>query len=64
MNNLLEKDILDILKTVIDPSQNDNIVDLGLVKDIQIKKDNLFVTLEAPSHRGLALEPIRKMAEN
>ena len=41
MNNLLEKDILDNLKTVIDPSQNDNIVDLGLVKDIQIKKNNL-----------------------
>ena len=46
MNNLLEKDILDNLKTVIDPSQNDNIVDLGLVKDIQIKKNNLLFAQE------------------
>ncbi len=63
MSKILEKDILDNLKRVQDPSQNNNIVDLGYVRSIEIKDKNLFVTLEVPSHRGLAMEPIRKLAE-
>ena len=63
MNKLLKNDVLDNLKGVQDPSQNNNIVDLGFVKNIEIKGENLFVTLEVPSHRGPSMEPIRKLAE-
>ncbi len=64
MTNILEKDILNNLRNIFDPSQNKNIVELGLVKNILIKKENIFVSLEVPAHRGLAMEPIRKLAEN
>ena len=63
MSNILKKEILDNLKDVQDPSQSNNIVALGFVKNIEIKESNLFVTLEVPSHRGPAMEPIRKLAE-
>ncbi len=63
MSEILEKEILNNLKGVQDPSQNNNIVDLGFVKNIEVKESNLFVTLEVPSHRGPAMEPIRKLAE-
>ena len=63
MSEVLEKEILNNLKGVQDPSQNNNIVDLGFVKNIEVKESSLFVTLEVPSHRGPAMEPIRKLAE-
>ena len=63
MSEILEKEILNNLKGVQDPSQNNNIVDLGFVKNIEVKESSLFVTLEVPSHRGPAMEPIRKLAE-
>ena len=64
MSEISEKEILDNLKGVHDPSQNNNIVDLGFVKNIEVKESNLFVTLEVPAHRGPAMEPIRKLAEH
>ena len=63
MSEISEKEILDNLKGVHDPSQNNNIVDLGFVKNIEVKESNLFVTLEVPAHRGPAMEPIRQLAE-
>ena len=63
MSEILEKEILNNLKGVQDPSQNNNIVDLGFIKNIEVKESILFVTLEVPSHRGPAMEPIRKLAE-
>ena len=63
MSEILEKEILNNLKGVQDPSQNNNIVDLGFIKNIEVKESSLFVTLEVPSHRGPAMEPIRKLAE-
>ena len=63
MSEISEKEILDNLKGVHDPSQNNNIVDLGFVKNIEVKESNLFVTLEVPAHRGPAMEPLRQLAE-
>ena len=63
MSEILEKEILNNLKDLQDPSQNNNIVDLGFVKNIEVKENSLFVTLEVPYHRGPAMEPIRKLAE-
>ena len=40
MSKILEKEILNNLKGVQDPSQNNNIVDLGFVKNIEVKENN------------------------
>ena len=63
MNKIFKNEVLDNLKRIHDPSQNNNIVDLGFVKNIEVKNESLFVTLEVPSHRGPSMEPIRKLAE-
>ena len=63
MNKIFKNEVLDNLRRTHDPSQNNNIVDLGFVKNIEVKNESLFVTLEVPSHRGPSMEPIRKLAE-
>ena len=55
--------ILTALSAVEDPSQNSDIVSLGLVQGIQIKDSNISFMLAVPPHRGPAMEPIRKAAE-
>jgi len=55
--------ILAALSAVEDPSQNSDIVSLGLVQGIQIKDSNISFMLAVPPHRGPAMEPIRKAAE-
>ncbi len=42
---LLADDILDLLATVIDPELAMNIVDLGLVYDVQVQKDAVSVSM-------------------
>jgi len=63
MTNITEDLILQTLKEVEDPSQSKDIVSLGLISNITIKDTNVAVTLEVPIHRGAAMEPIRKLAQ-
>jgi len=63
MTNLTEELILKTLSEVKDPSQSKDIVSLGLVSNVNIKDSNVSVTLEVPVHRGSAMEPIRKLAQ-
>ena len=63
MNNITKELILKTLSEVKDPSQSKDIVSLGLVSNINIKDSNVSVTLEVPVHRGSAMEPIRKLAQ-
>ena len=63
MAGLTEQLILSALSAVDDPSQNDNIVALGLVQAVQIKDSNVSFMLVVPPHRGPAMEPVRKAAE-
>jgi len=63
MTALTEERILAALATVEDPSQNNDIVALGLVQAIQIKDSNVSFMLVVPPHRGPAMEPVRKRAE-
>ena len=63
MTNITEDFILQILKEVEDPSQSKDIVSLGLISNITIKGTNVAVTMEVPVHRGLSMEPIRKLAQ-
>lgn len=63
MTNITEELILKTLSEVKDPSQSKDIVSLGLVSNINIKDSNVSVTLDVPVHRGSAMEPIRKLAQ-
>ncbi|XDZ66091.1 Mrp/NBP35 family ATP-binding protein [Alphaproteobacteria bacterium LSUCC0684] len=64
MTDLTEDLILATLAGVMDPSQGKDIVALGLVDGITIKDSNIAVMLTVPPHRGPAMEPVRKAAEN
>ena len=63
MAKLTEEIILKALSTVQDPSQGNDIVALNLVTAIQIKDTNISFALQVPSHRGPAMEPVRRAAE-
>ena len=63
MAKLTEEIILKALSTVQDPSQGSDIVTLNLVTAIQIKDTNISFALQVPPHRGPAMEPVRRAAE-
>ena len=63
MTNITQELILKTLGEVKDPSQSKDIVSLGLVTNVNIKDSNVSVTLEVAVHRGSAMEPIRKLAQ-
>ena len=63
MAKLTEEVILKALSTVQDPSQGSDIVALNLVTAIQIKDTNISFALQVPPHRGPAMEPVRRAAE-
>jgi len=63
MADITEAAILTALESVQDPSQGGNIVALNMVTGIQIKGSNISFALEVPAHRGPAMEPVRRAAE-
>ena len=58
-----EQQVLDTLKRIEDPSQGKDLVSLGLVDGVTVKS-NIAVLLVVPPHRGPAMEPVRKLAED
>lgn len=63
MTDLDETVILEALAAVQDPSQGRDIVALDMVNAIQIKGSNISFALQVPAHRGPAMEPVRRAAE-
>ena len=59
-----EQQVLDTLKRIEDPSQGKDLVSLGLVDGVTVKDSNIAVLLVVPPHRGPAMEPVRKLAED
>lgn len=61
---LTKEEILNKLKTIIDPEIGINIVDLGLIYDLQIKDDNVAIkmTVTAPHcpMRAYFLEKVKE----
>jgi len=56
--------VLDELRRVKGPDLEGNIVDLGLVSEIQVKDDRIYFSITVPAQRAEELEPLRQAAES
>ena len=63
MAQVTEQQILDALKTVVDPDTGKDVVSAGMVSSLVIKDGNVAFALEVDPQRGPKLEPLRKEAE-
>ncbi|MEE8334080.1 MAG: Mrp/NBP35 family ATP-binding protein [Alphaproteobacteria bacterium] len=63
MAQITEGQILDTLRTVLDPDRGGDIVTLGMVSGIVVRDRNVGFTIEVDAERGPRLEPLRKQAE-
>ncbi len=63
MAKVTESQILDALRTVVDPDRGQDIVSLGMVSGLVIKDGNVGFAIEVDPQRGPRLEPLRKAAE-
>ena len=58
-----DKDVLDQLKTIIDPDLGEDIVTLGFVKNLNIDNDTVAFTLELTTPACPVRESFRKDCE-
>jgi len=64
MAQVTEAQILDALRAVRDPDQDQDIISLGIVTGLVIKDGNIGFAIEVDPKRGPHLEPMRKAAED
>ena len=58
-----KNEVLDALRRVKGPDLNGNIVDLGLVSEIQVQDGRVYFAITVPPARAEELEPLRQAAE-
>jgi len=63
MSPITQEQVLEALKSVIDPDRKQDIVSLGMVTGLQVKDGHVAFAIEVDPERGPALEPLRKEAE-
>ncbi len=63
MSQVTEQQILEALKSVKDPENGGNIVELKMVSGLVIKDGNVGFAIEVEPERGPRMEPLRKSAE-
>jgi ATP-binding protein involved in chromosome partitioning len=63
MMQVTEQQIVDALKTVVDPDKQKDIVSLGMVSGLQLKDGHVAFAIEVDPERGAEMEPLRKTAE-
>ncbi len=63
MSRVTEAEVLEALKTVIDPGLGKDIVASNMVKGVVVRDGNVGFAIEVDPRRGPALEPLRKEAE-
>ncbi|MBT6138693.1 MAG: iron-sulfur cluster carrier protein ApbC [Rhodospirillaceae bacterium] len=63
MAQVTEEQVLDALRTVMDPDKNQDLVSLGMISGVIVKDGNVGFTIEVEPERGPHLEPLRKTAE-
>jgi ATP-binding protein involved in chromosome partitioning len=64
MPEVSEGQILEALKTVMDPDKGSDIVSLGMVSGVINRSGNIGFAIEVEAERGPKLEPMRKAAED
>ena len=63
MSPITQEQVLEALKSVIDPDRKQDIVSLGMVTGLQVKDGHVAFAIEVDPERGPSLEPLRKEAE-
>jgi ATP-binding protein involved in chromosome partitioning len=63
MPEITVEQVLAALKTIKDPDQDQNIVDLDMIMGLQLKDGHVAFGIEIDAERGEKLEPLRKAAE-
>ena len=63
MSQVSERQILDALKTVIEPERRSDVVSLGMVSGLVVKDGNVGFAIEVDPRKGAEMEPLRKAAE-
>ncbi len=62
MPKVTDAQVLEALRTVIDPDHAADIVSLGMVSGLTVRDNNVFFAIEVPPSRGAAAEPVRAAA--
>ncbi|CAA7616616.1 Protein mrp homolog [Magnetospirillum sp. LM-5] len=63
MAEVTEQQVVDALKTIVDPDKKADIVSLGMVSGVTVKNGHVAFAIEVEPGRGAKLEPMRKDAE-
>jgi ATP-binding protein involved in chromosome partitioning len=63
MTQLSEAQVLDALRTVVDPERGKDIVSLGMLSGLTIRDSHVAFSIEVDPKRGAQAEPIRHAAE-
>lgn len=63
MSSVTKEQVIEQLKSVIDPASGKDIVTLKMVSAVEIKDAAVYITLEVDPAKGAALEPLRQAAE-
>ncbi|MEQ9330799.1 Mrp/NBP35 family ATP-binding protein [Thalassobaculum sp.] len=63
MSEISEAAVLDALRTVVDPSRGIDLVTAGMIESVTVRGSNVGFTLLVDAHRGPAMEPLRRRAE-
>ena len=63
MPNLTHEDILSLLRGVVDPERNQDVVTLGMISGIQVRDGHVAFTIEVDPARAGQYEPLRKSCE-
>ena len=63
MSRVTEAQVLEALKTVIEPGRGQDIVALNMVNGVVVRDGNVGFAIEVDPRRAPAMEPLRKEAE-
>jgi ATP-binding protein involved in chromosome partitioning len=63
MTQVTEREVLDRLRSIVDPRESKDIVSLGMVSGVVVRDGNVGFSIEVPPERGGEMEPVRKAAE-
>jgi len=63
MSGVGEREVLDALRSVVDPDRGQDIVSAGMVSGVQTRDGNVQFVIEVDAERGRRMEPLGKAAE-